>query len=306
VLLISVKESRTLSVVLPFLMMAGFLVLVDGLAILAVNTFNASGVRVFQNTNDPLDLVFFFVTLLVFTGLVLIISRLRKKRVLRVIFVFSIGALSFYVFDILLSVVLSDIWSQIFSLIGTLGLIISIMKYPEWYVVDACGIILGIGSTVTVGLSLSVPLVVALLIVMSIYDAISVYRTRHMISLGDAVLDLKIPVVLVIPKIKSYSLLEDNQSIKEKLEKREERQAFLLGLGDIVFPGILVVSAFYNSSSYALAVALSTMVGTLIGFIVLSFIVLKGKPQAGLPFLCSGAIIGYFLSSYLLFGKLFS
>jgi presenilin-like A22 family membrane protease len=32
--------------------------------------------------------------------------------------------------------------------------------------------------------------------------------------------------------------------------------------------------------------------------------VIKGKPQAGLPFLCGGAILGYLLSSYMLFGTL--
>jgi presenilin-like A22 family membrane protease len=48
--------------------------------------------------------------------------------------------------------------------------------------------------------------------------------------------------------------------------------------------------------------AVSVLLGTLAGFIVLAAFVLKGKPQAGLPFLCTGAIIGYLLASYLIFG----
>jgi presenilin-like A22 family membrane protease len=38
------------------------------------------------------------------------------------------------------------------------------------------------------------------------------------------------------------------------------------------------------------------------GFFVLMVFVIKGKPQAGLPFLCSGAIISFLISSYIQFG----
>jgi presenilin-like A22 family membrane protease len=46
------------------------------------------------------------------------------------------------------------------------------------------------------------------------------------------------------------------------------------------------------------------MIGTLVGFVILMSFVIKGKPQAGLPCLGGGAIVGYILSSYILFGKL--
>jgi len=63
-----------------------------------------------------------------------------------------------------------------------------------------------------------------------------------------------------------------------------------------VMPGILVVAA--NSSiTNGLPIALSVLAGTLIGFLVLMTFVIKGKPQAGLPCLCGGAIIGYLLAS---------
>jgi len=37
---------------------------------------------------------------------------------------------------------------------------------------------------------------------------------------------------------------------------------------------------------------------------VLVVFLVRGKPQAGLPYLCGGAILGYIVSSYLLFGRL--
>jgi presenilin-like A22 family membrane protease len=117
-------------------------------------------------------------------------------------------------------------------------------------------------------------------------------------------MDLRLPIMLVVPKIKKYSLIKETKGLKEKLEEGEEREAFFLGLGDIVMPGILVVSSLHNIAGSGLLIALSVMVGTLIGFAVLMSVVIKGKPQAGLPYLCSGAILGYVISSYLLLGEL--
>jgi presenilin-like A22 family membrane protease len=95
--------------------------------------------------------------------------------------------------------------------------------------------------------------------------------------------------------------------LKEKLKEDEERDAFFMGLGDIVMPGILVTATYHyniNNGLPGFPMALSVMLGTLVGFAILMVFVLKGKPQAGLPCLCGGAIAGYIISSYLLFGEL--
>ena len=49
---------------------------------------------------------------------------------------------------------------------------------------------------------------------------------------------------------------------------------------------------------------LSTIIGTLIGFSILMIFVMRGKPQAGLPLLCGGAIAGYIISSLFFYGEL--
>ncbi|MBA3043716.1 hypothetical protein FP804_01100, partial [archaeon] len=51
-------------------------------------------------------------------------------------------------------------------------------------------------------------------------------------------------------------------------------------------------------------VTFSTLLGGLLGFIILMYFVMKGKPQAGLPLLNSGAILGYLISYYLVFNNL--
>jgi presenilin-like A22 family membrane protease len=182
-------------------------------------------------------------------------------------------------------------------------LIIILYLYPEWYVIDLCGIIIGAGAIAIFGISLGIFLVILLLIGLAIYDAISVYKTKHMIDLADTVMDLKLPVLLVIPKVKNYSLLKETKSLKEKIKDGEERDAFFMGLGDVVMPGILAAASIRFIEN-GLPIAVSVIIGTLIGFAVLMTFVIKGKPQAGLPCLCGGAIAGYIISSFLLYGTL--
>jgi presenilin-like A22 family membrane protease len=68
-----------------------------------------------------------------------------------------------------------------------------------------------------------------------------------------------------------------------------------MGLGDAIMPTIIVVSAnvFLPHEGFIGVPAIGAMIGTLIGFFALTILVMKGKPQAGLPFLNSGAILGY-------------
>ncbi len=288
----------------PFLLMSSLFILIDVLALLVIGPLEASGESAFENPNDPMNLIFFFVTMLVFTGVILLISRFHKRQTVQGILLGAIGLSIFYVLYIMIGTVVSNRLSLTFSTIVTVALIITLIKYPEWYVVDTCGIIAGVGSTAIFGLSLNIFLVIILLIGMAIYDAISVYKTKHMIDLADTVITIRVPIMLVIPTTKHYSLIQETKGLKEKLLKGEEREAFFLGLGDIIFPGTLFVSTFYNIPENGLLIALMVLVGTLFGFIALMTSVIKGKPQAGLPYLSSGAIIGYLISSYLLFGKL--
>jgi presenilin-like A22 family membrane protease len=297
-------KKREMKDMFPVFLMGCLFVLIHGLALLVIRPFEVAGVVAFENPNDPMNIVYFFLTLLLFTVAILLIAKFWKKQLIQGIILGSTGFLAFYMFYPLLAVVVPEVLSLLLSIMFAVVLVIALVKYPEWYVIDVCGITIGVGSIGMLGISLSISLVIVLLVGLAIYDAISVYKTKHMIDLADTVVGLKLPVILVIPKIREYSLLKETKSLKEKLKDGEEREAFFMGLGDVIIPGFLVVSAFHNIASNGLLVALSVMVGTLFGFALLMTVVVKGKTQAGLPYLCSGAILGYLVSSYLLFGKL--
>lgn len=289
--------------VLPIVLMGGLFVLIDYLALLVTGPFEAAGAVAFVDATNPLNLVEFFIILTVFTAAILLIAKYWKKDVIQWIILGATGILCLYVFFLLLDIALPETLAFGISLVATAVLVGLLVKYPEWYIIDITGIITGVGAIAMLGISLSVLLVIILLISMAIYDAISVYKTKHMIDLADTLIDLKLPILFVIPKTRGYSLLDEKKSLKEKLSEGEKREAFFLGTGDVVIPGILAAAA-YHTSANGLGIALSVIAGTLVGFAALMVFVLKGKPQAGLPFLCPGAIIGYLVSSFLLTGGL--
>jgi len=289
---------------LSIFFMGCFFVIINGFALLLSHIFIGAGMEVFEQANDPMNLIWVFVTILGMTIIILLIAKFWKKQLIQLIILFAVGYTSFYIFLPLFSLVISNLFVTVFfSILLAVCLVVALIKYPEWYVIDLCGIIISAGAVALFGISLSVLLVLILLIGLAVYDAISVYKTKHMIDLADTVMDLKLPVLLVVPKIRHYSLLKETKRLKEKLQAGEEREAFFMGLGDIVFPGILVATVYTGDPSW-LPVALSVLVGTLVGFSVLMTFVIKGKPQAGLPLLCSGAILGYLISSYIFFGTL--
>lgn len=290
--------------ILAVVLMGGLFVVVDALTLLVIGPFEVADIRLYANPNDPINIVTLFLTLLVFTAAILLIAKFWKRRLIQGIFLGATGYLVFFVTYPLLALVAQENWSLLFSLMLAAVLVITLIVYPEWYVVDVCGVLIAVGVTAMFGISLSIFLVIVLLVALAAYDAVSVYRTKHMIALADVVLDLKLPTILVIPKLRGYSLFKETKSLKEKLNDGDERNAFVMGLGDFVFPGILVASTFHNIASNGLLIALSVMLGTLFGFVALMRRVDQGKPQAGLPYLCSGAILGYVVSSYILFGEL--
>lgn len=98
-------------------------------------------------------------------------------------------------------------------------------------------------------------------------------------------------------------------SRREEPEK-SSREAMFMGLGDVIFPGMLVVSAvtwlpegtLLLGVDATLWVGIATMLGGLAGYFVLMGYVALGRPQAGLPLLNSGSILGYLISTLLLLG----
>ena len=266
---------------------------------------------VFQNPNDPLIPVLYILAIIGFTFAVLFIIKKKRESLVRLIFLGAVIYTIFFVLLIIAANFIPGILPLPLAIAITGVLAYYLIKKPEWYVVDISGLLMSIGVIGILGISLNILPVIILLVLLAIYDAVSVYGTKHMVALADGVTQMKLPILLVIPKKKGYSYLEQ-KPLKQQLDEGEEREAMFMGLGDVIIPGVLVTSAFnflppekmVGSLSGALVVAIGTLIGALIGFAVLMRFVMKGKPQAGLPLLNGGAVVGYLITYLIVYGSL--
>ncbi len=277
------------------------------LVILAVQIYPEE-YRAFQNPNDPMDSIFYITFLLIFTGIILLVIKFGLDRLIKAIFMGSIGITIVYVIYPILFYIYPPLDLIFFvASIGTAAfLVYRLYVGPEWYLLDIVGVLVAVGVIAILGMSLGILPALVLLIGLAIYDAISVYKTKHMIDLAEGVTSMNLPVLLVMPRKKGYKLA-DGIDVRKKVDSGEERDAMLMGLGDVIIPGILVASAYVNLPANGLSslwVALGTMVGGLLGYMALMHFVNKGNPQAGLPLLNGGSILGYVLTYILIYQNL--
>ncbi|MGQ3327946.1 presenilin family intramembrane aspartyl protease PSH [Halorubrum sp. FL23] len=295
-------------------------------ALALVPEFAESGYQAVENPENPTNSLVYIAAIIAMTGVMLAAFRYDLDQGIRLLIVGVSAWLSWYVF--------SAVLSPLAAAVPAVAVGVALLAYPEWYVIDAAGVLMGAGAAGLFGISFGLLPALLLLAFLAIYDAISVYGTEHMLSLAEGVMDLNIPVVLVIPLSLSYSLLgeepegEDDSvtadgddadgdpdtdtddaegadaDVSEPTDI-EDRDAFFIGLGDAVIPTVLVASAATFSPAETLSVpligvnapALLAMVGSLAGLLVLMSWVIKGRPHAGLPLLNGGAIGGYLIGS---------
>ena len=225
------------------------------------------------------------------------------------------------------------------ALILDLLLMTTLWRFPEWYIVNLVGVLVGAGVITMIGISFVPTLIIIFMICAAVYDHWAVNGSKHMLELADTMIDLKLPILLVAPKDKGYSFLDEQEGVMEKTVERPKkedwdnlqvenikvekpgRDALFMGLGDVIFPGMLVISAitFLPQTGVALGsiplstffgllhldpllVGLGALFGGLVGYLGLMTQVAKGKPQAGLPLLNGGAILGYFITGLIVYG----
>ncbi|WP_302081023.1 presenilin family intramembrane aspartyl protease PSH [Salinibaculum rarum] len=319
-------------------------------ALAVVEPFKAQNYQFVEDTSDPTNSVVYIGAILVATALMLAAIKLDVDVLLRGFVVFSGAYVAFYVFQVVLPPVVVSVGGTAIPIVavGMAALLgIALWTYPEWYVIDAAGILMGIGAAGIFGINFGILPALVLLSALAVYDAISVYGTEHMLTLASGVMEMRVPIVLVIPLSLSYSFLDadmpgsvsDDEENEESSESEDmdsgelvedaeaatgehatddadadqdgedaigDRDALFIGLGDAVIPTVLVASAAFfvtdvpTLSLPGLSIPLpagTAMVGTLLGLVVLLWMVLKGRAHAGLPLLNGGSIAGYLVGA---------
>jgi len=201
------------------------------------------------------------------------------------------------------------------GILVALALMVLLYAHSEWYVVNTVGVLVGAGVIVMLGVAFVPTLIIIFMVLAAVYDAWAVYKSKHMLELADTMIGLQLPILLVAPQDKGYSFRDEKAPISSKdgsekpeptvpkAKPKKNKEAMFMGLGDVIFPGMLVLSAVqWLDTDYGLSVAICTLIGGLLGYTALMTYVARGKAQAGLPLLNGGAILGYFVGGLIFAG----
>ncbi|MGA7923460.1 MAG: presenilin family intramembrane aspartyl protease PSH [Thermoplasmata archaeon] len=295
-------------------------------ALLLAVPFKSAGLASTSNPNSPLDPLFIIVVIVAAPLAILWISRRSGGlSVLRGLILCAIAGSLFFTLYATFSLFfpapfyfppaeagqVGDLALPVAGMVSV-ALLLALWMEPQWYVIDTVGFLAAGSLIALLGISFGILPTFILLIALAVYDAIAVYRTKHMISLANVVTELKLPILMVMPTAAGFDYTKSGGLSEHMGQPVEEREAMFMGLGDVVIPGILIVSAFVWVSSKPLFAgiganawtAFGALVGSLIGYAILMHFVNRGNAQAGLPLLNGGALVGYILTYVLLFHNL--
>ena len=186
----------------------GLFVLVQAGALALVEPFMDAGYRAVEDPSDPTNSLLYVGAILVATAVMLASIRAGVDRLLQGLVVFAATFIAFYVFSVVLPPVLAVGGLNVPAAGAAIVLGAGLLVHPEWYVIDAAGVVMGAGAAGIFGISFGLAPALVLLVALAVYDAVSVYGTEHMLTLASGAMDLRLPVVFVVPLTLSYSFLE--------------------------------------------------------------------------------------------------
>ncbi len=236
-----------------------------------------------ENTEDPLNAVYFFLYVLFGAVLIMLIIHFYQGdllfRALEFIMiststsiVFYAAARLFYGYETSMAIGIG------------VGLLLAGLKILRPSLKNAAAIIATAGVGVVFGISLGIVPVVLLLVLLSIYDFIAVFKTKHMVKMAEVLIkhDLAFTV--------SASLARGEPRFNEK----GERNRIDLGTGDMVAPVIFEVSALPISPVAALFIG----IGAATALILLMYFAMRKKVVLpALPPIVLGMVTAFILGA---------
>ncbi len=248
---------------------------------------------------------FSYILFMIFIGtaLLLLLIKFRLFKVWKIWFFLAVwGALA-----ISFSVIIPETIALI------LGIILAYLKLfrPNIFIHNLTEVFMYGGIAIMISPLFTVFWGTMLLIAISVYDAIAVWKLKHMITLATAQAEEKMFAGLLIP-YKKQDEHTDELKIKEKKPikseikisipkglKEEGVKSAILGGGDIAFPlifaGTIMTWLIQTGVTKELAF-LQSLIITFFSGVALFLLLVKGKKDKfypAMPFITAGCLIGY-------------
>ena len=222
-------------------------------------------------------LISFFIATLIF---VLIMKVYRGDMLYRILF-YAVIALG-----------LSTVFNTVFPtdvMIGVTALFIAaLIIAPCVWVYDLAVGLAAVGIGPLFGLQMTWDVAAIILIVLSLYDIISVYYTKHMVTMAYRMLKSRAIFGLIIP--------EHLSGYDERMDAVRPGAGFLvLGGGDVVLPMLLTCSVYFANPTSAYTAVIGVLVGVTANHVVLTRF---QRPIPALPLIATFTILGAIAGFY--------
>ena len=126
------KTKKFYHELIPIFFMGLLFVIINFLALLLVWPFESAGMQAFEETDNPINIIYIFSILFIVTIIILLIAKFWKKKIILFIILAALGYTAFYVFTPILIFILPLSLAIIFSAVLAIILIIILYKLPEW------------------------------------------------------------------------------------------------------------------------------------------------------------------------------
>lgn len=235
------------------------------------------------NPEAPSSSLIIFIYVLIGTGLVLLIIRV-KKSLIRVLEAFSIFFSSWIAFDVIVP----------FGIIFAIALTAWKIFRPSILNKNLAVIFSVAGAGAFIGASFGILPVLIFVLILSVYDFVSVFVTKHMVYMAKAIVETNSAFTVSIP----YKFKKPVTFVSNGKKVKKGFHVFQLGAGDILIPLMFSVSVL---SVYTIFHSILTIVGSLVALGLLLYFASKkpGRALPALPVISAGMIIGFIISLFL-------
>lgn len=246
--------------------------------------------------------LYILVAIIVGTLIVLLLIRFKQKRVWKVWYLLSM------VF--IMTFALSPFMDSVYAVLISIALAVWKTYRPNIIIHNLTEIFLYGGLAAMIVPIMNIYSAFILLLLISVYDAIAVWQSKHMIKLAKFQSDSNVFAGLFVPYStgKKTKILMSAPKEEKKQDRKETHHAAndvkgekqvvsraILGGGDIAFPLIFagVVMKTAGMKAYLIPPAVA------IALFLLLYYSKKGKFYPAMPFLSAGCIVGYILVALL-------
>jgi presenilin-like A22 family membrane protease len=233
-------------------------------------------------------------SILIGTGLLLLLIRLKKINIWKAWYAFSVFVTLFFAFGGFFSALVSTIISLILTFFKIFKTNIIVHNLTEVFIYG------GLAAIFVPIKEFTIVYAVIILVLISLYDMYAVWKSRHMVTLANFTTESKLFAGLTLPyNTKTKTILKKyTPSLKQQKTKRGEIKNAILGGGDIGFPLLFagVVMKVLMANNVLWLGFLKSLIVPLFTTISLYILFVKGEKNKfypAMPFLTAGCLVGY-------------